>query len=197
MNAETVRAALAALPCTVARGADRGLPPPTLCYALQREGGSIRLALKLRAALCETNDDLMAQAENALKPLGFLVRETRESEERDTGIKTKDMVMALFLSPAITVEGHALAGCHTEITEDMPKAQPDLGGTWRRAGDTAFCLRVTAPLAIENTAARRLLNAGAEGLPLWAGKNYTAYLKKRKELTDRAELDFILKEDNA
>ena len=198
MNAETVRAALAAMPCTVVRGADRGLPPPTLSYTLQRDREGWQLTLKLRAALCEQHDGLAAQAEQILKPMGFLLRETREGEEKDTGIKTADLVMALLESPAVTVEESALAGCRAVMVEQLPAIRADLGGVWRRVGESALMLRVTAPLGVENTAAQRLLSAGQEGVPLcWAGKRYTAYAAKTERFFDRAELYFTLKEGNA
>lgn len=197
MNAETVRAALAALPCTVVRGADRGLPPPTLSYSLQRDREGWQLTLKLRASLCEQNDSLAAQAEGLLKPLGFLAGQTSEGEERDTGIKTAETVLALFDSPAIAVNGGALAGCRAEVTEELPALQKDLGGAWRRAGESALRLHATVPLSVRNAAAQRLLSAGREGVPLdWAGKGYTAYLTRKEGLFDRAELYFDLKEEN-
>lgn len=198
MNAETVHAALAALPCTVVRGADRGLPPPTLSYALQRDREGWQLTLKLRAALCEQHDGLAAQAEQMLKPMGFLLRGTREGEEKDTGIKTAEMVMALFESPDITMEESVLAGCRAVMTEQLPSIHSDLGGAWRRVGESALTAHVTAPLGMENAAAQRLLNAGAEGVPLcWAGKRYTAYAVRKERLFDRTELYFALKEENA
>lgn len=197
MNAQAIDDMLKALPCALMRGADRGLPPPTLSYFLKEEKSAWRLTLSLRAALCEDNDGLIKKAQALLEPLGFITLDTKEGEEKDTGIKTAQAVLIRAKGPSILVEGTPLYCLRAEITRKLPAVHVDLSGAWRRAEGGALLLFIALPLLARTAAARRLTEAGQEPLPLTvAGKRCLAYLTQKRLVDERAELNFVLKEEN-
>lgn len=196
MNAQGVFALLEGLGAQAVRGADKGLPPPTLSYALSASGEETRLTLVCRARLPEENDGRISQAQGALGAAGFLMKDCREEQERDTGLWLAVAVFSRTDGPGLLVDGQMLPGCAPRLTEEWPEPVTALGGGVRPRGGPQTALTLTLPHAASGPAAQALRGLGPNALPLTVdGKRYLGYLLRRETRARETALTIRMEED--
>ena len=160
MKAQDVYDALKGLPWQVARGKDKGLPPPTLGYDLRLTAGTWHCTLHARAYLMEVCDAMQDAAAQALAPLGFTLTKCEDGTERDTGIFIKDMAFTLREGDiTVTLDGTRIGGVtgYEWVLDAGSALVKDLSGVLRVAPGTASNTLTVKVLRLDADAGQQLL----------------------------------------